>query len=53
VGITPHIKDVARQVVDIILPPQSLMTGSLEAGGIEGAIWANTVEKLLVKSACF
>ena len=37
--ITPHIKDITRRTIDIILPPQSLLTGSLEAGGIEGDIW--------------
>ncbi len=37
--ITPHIMDIARRTVDIILPPQSLLTGSLEAGAIESDIW--------------
>jgi len=39
--ITPHIKNIARRTVDVILPPQSLLTGSLEAGGIEGDIWGD------------
>lgn len=38
--ISPHIKDIARRTVDIILPPQSLLTGSLEAGTIESDIWS-------------
>jgi len=50
VEITPYIKDVARQVVDVILPPQSLMTGSLETGGVEGAIWAEV--KFLDEPCC-
>lgn len=37
--ITPHIKELARRTVDIVLPPQSLLTGSLEAGSIESDIW--------------
>ena len=48
--ITPHIKDVVRRTVDVILPPQSLMTGSLETGGIEGDIWANV--KFLDEPCC-
>ncbi|MEP3888971.1 MAG: ComF family protein [Hellea sp.] len=48
--ITPHIKDVVRRAVDVILPPQSLMTGSLETGGIEGEIWANV--KFLDEPCC-
>ena len=35
----PHIKSIIDSAVDIILPPQSLLTGSVETGGIEGDIW--------------
>lgn len=48
--ISPHIKDLVRQAVDVVLPPQSLMTGSLEAGGIEGDIWADV--KFLDEPCC-
>lgn len=37
--ITPHIMDIVRRTVDTILPPQSLLTGSLEAGTIESDMW--------------
>jgi ComF family protein len=34
-----HIKSIIESAVDIVLPPQSLLTGSVGAGGIEGDIW--------------
>ena len=49
--ISPHIKDAARRAVDVVLPPQSLITGSLEAGGIEGDIWADV--KFLDEPCCY
>ena len=49
--ITPHIKDIARRMIDIVLPPQSLMTGSLETGGIEGNVWAEV--KFLDEPCCY
>jgi len=38
--ITPHIKDIMKQAIDVVLPPQSLLSGRLDGGGIEGDIWA-------------
>lgn len=48
--ITPHIKEAVRRTVDVILPPQSLITGKLETGGIEGDIWADV--KFLDEPCC-
>lgn len=47
---TPHITSAARRAIDIVLPPQSLMTGSLETGGIEGNIWGEV--KFLDEPCC-
>lgn len=38
--ISPQIKEVMLRAINIVLPPQSLLTGSLEACGTEGDIWA-------------
>ena len=46
----PQIKETLMRAIDIVLPPQSLMTGSLETGGIEGDIWANV--KFLDEPCC-
>ena len=48
--ISPQIKETVMRAVDIVLPPQSLMTGSLETGGIEGDIWAKV--KFLDEPCC-
>ena len=48
--ISPQIKETVMHAIDIILPPQSLMTGSLETGGIEGDIWAKV--KFLDEPCC-
>jgi ComF family protein len=48
--ISPHIKQSLMRAVDIVLPPQSLVTGSLETGGIEGDIWAQV--KFLDEPCC-
>jgi len=48
--ISPQIKQTMMRAVDILLPPQSLMTGSLETGGIEGDIWAQV--KFLDEPCC-
>jgi len=37
--MTPDIKSIINSAVDIVLPPQSLLTGSVDTGGIEGDIW--------------
>jgi len=49
--ISPQIKETVMRVIDIVLPPQSLMTGSLETGGIEGDIWAEV--KFLDEPCCY
>ena len=49
--ITPHVKDLAARVIDTLLPPQSLMTGSLETGGIESELWAQV--KFLDEPCCY
>jgi len=46
--ITPHVKDLAARAIDTILPPQSLITGSLEGGGIESELWAQVMTALAV-----
>lgn len=38
--ILPQLRYAVQSAVDIVLPPQSLITGALEAGGIEGDVWA-------------
>jgi len=48
--ISSQIKDSLMRGIDIVLPPQSLMTGSLEGGGIEGDIWAQV--KFLDEPCC-
>ena len=48
--ITPHVKDLAARAIDTILPPQSLITGSLEGGGIESELWAQV--KFLDEPCC-
>ena len=48
--ISPQIKETVMRAIDIVLPPQSLMTGSLETGGIEGDIWAEV--KFLDEPCC-
>jgi len=48
--ISPQIKENVMRAIDIVLPPQSLMTGSLETGGIEGDIWAEV--KFLDEPCC-
>ena len=48
--ISPQIKETVMRAIDIVLPPQSLMTGSLETGGIEGDIWAKV--KFLDEPCC-
>jgi len=49
--ITPHVIDLAARVIDTLLPPQSLMTGSLETGGIESELWAQV--KFLDEPCCY
>jgi len=49
--ITPHVKDVLARFVDTVLPPQSLITGSLESGGIESELWAEV--KFLDEPCCY
>jgi len=48
--ISPQIKETLLRAIDIVLPPQSLITGSLETGGIEGDIWAKV--KFLDEPCC-
>lgn len=48
--IKPHIKGVTRRVVDVILPPQSLLTGGLNAALNEGGLWADV--KFLDEPCC-
>jgi len=48
--ITPHIKDTARRLVDIILPPQSLLTGHVDIDVLEGDMWADV--KFLDEPCC-
>ena len=48
--ISPQIKETVMRAIDIVLPPQSLMTGSPETGGIEGDIWAEV--KFLDEPCC-
>ena len=48
--ISPQIKETVMRAIDIVLPPQSLVTGSLETGGIEGDIWAKV--KFLDEPCC-
>ena len=48
--ISPQIKETILRAIDIVLPPQSLITGSLETGGIEGDIWAKV--KFLDEPCC-
>ena len=48
--ITPHVKDALARAVDTVLPPQSLITGSLESGGIESQLWADV--KFLDEPCC-
>jgi len=38
--IKPHIKDLTRRLIDVVLPPQSLLTGRVETSLMEGDIWA-------------
>jgi len=37
--ILPQLKTLMYMAVDTVLPPQSLLTGALEAGDIEGEVW--------------
>lgn len=38
--VSLQIKTLMTRAVDIVLPPQSLLTGRIDMGGIEGDIWA-------------
>jgi len=37
--ILPQLQTLMYMAVDTVLPPQSLLTGALEAGDIEGEVW--------------
>lgn len=49
-GVRSHIKNLASEAVDVLLPPQSLIAGSLERGSIEGDTWADV--KFLDEPCC-
>lgn len=50
--ITPQIKEITRRLVDVVLPPQSLMTGRVDTGGIEeGGLWSEV--KFLDEPCCY